>query len=459
MGSTPAPLVGQGSAIAVSANGFDVILTDPPYYDAIPYSDLMDFFYVWLRRTLHGLSPEIDAVFSEPLAPKWDHEANDGELIDDSSRFGGDKEASKRNYESGMARAFQACHQALKPDGRLVIVFAHKHPDAWETLVGAVIRAGFVVDASWPIQTEMGNRTRALASAALSSSVWLVCRKREPGIKPGWDNQVLKDMQTSITLRLRDFWDAGIRGPDFVWAATGPALESYSRFPAVRKAAEQGAFMGVDEFLGQVRRMVVDFVVGRVLTHGEDADLPGDHPLDDVTTYYLLHRADFGLKEASAGPCILYAISCGLSERDLVDHFGLLVKGKAAGAAPDEPDESGDVDHDPGEGGGGKLKLKPWKARTHRGLADEPSRGRPIPLIDHCHRLMHLWVAADVAQVNAHLDRHGLRQSPLFAQLIQALIEQSRADGSPEERSLLERLANHLRQLGSTAQTTLTLGD
>ncbi|WP_295450170.1 hypothetical protein [uncultured Thiodictyon sp.] len=210
--------------------------------------------------------------------------------------------------------------------------------------------------------------------------------------------------------------------------------------------------MGVNEFLAHVRRMVVDFVVGRVLTRGEDADLLGDHPLDDVTTYYLLHRADFGLKEAPAGPCILYAISCGLSERDLADHGGLLIKGK--GAAPDEADESGD------EGGsGGKLKLKPWKARTHRGLAEEPSRGRPIPLIDHCHRLMQLWVAADVAQVNAHLDRHGLRQSPLFAQLIQALIEQSRADGSTEERSLLERLANHLRQLGSTSQTALALGD
>ena len=86
---------------------------------------------------------------------------NDGELIDDASRHGGDKEKSKAVYEDGMSRAFQACYQALKPEGRLVIVFAHKHPDAWETLVSAIIRAGFVVDGSWPIQTEMGNRTRA----------------------------------------------------------------------------------------------------------------------------------------------------------------------------------------------------------------------------------------------------------------------------------------------------------
>src|SRR5690606_22226015 len=134
---------------------------------------------VWLRRTLYGLSPEFDAAFREALAPKWNHDSNDGALIDDGSRFKGDKEASKRNYEEGMVRAFKACHTELAQDGRLVIVFAHKHPDAWETLVGAIIKAGFVVDGSWPIQTEQASRMRAIDSAALSSSVWLVCKKRD----------------------------------------------------------------------------------------------------------------------------------------------------------------------------------------------------------------------------------------------------------------------------------------
>jgi len=457
---SPKPKIVRNSAICDYREQFDVVLTDPPYYDAIPYSDLMDFFYVWLRRTLHGLSAEIDRAFSEPLAPKWDHETNDGGLIDDASRFDGDKEASKRNYEHGMGRVFQACHKALKPDGRLVIVFAHKHPDAWETLVGAIIRAGFVVDASWPVQTEMGNRTRALSSAALSSSVWLVCRKRQRGAKPGWDAQVLKEMETNIVQRLRDFWDAGIRGPDFVWAATGPALEPYSRYPAVRKASEQGAVMDVNEFLGHVRRIVVDFVVGRVLSHGEAEPDVGDHPLDDVTTYYLLHCADFGLKEAPAGPCILYAISCGLSERELVDQYGLLAKGKGGTSTePDETDGDLDAEQEGGSGSGGKLKLTPWKSRTHRGLGEEPVRGRAIPLIDHVHRLMQLWVAGDAVKVDAHLDRFGLRRSQIFAQLIQALIEQSRAEGNQDERSILERLANHLKQIGSTAQGAFALGD
>jgi adenine-specific DNA methylase len=87
------------SALVQPISGIDVIVTDPPYYDAIPYSDLMDFFYVWLRRTLNNFSPELDKLFKEPLSPKWNHDSNDGELIDDASRHGGDKTKSKAAYE------------------------------------------------------------------------------------------------------------------------------------------------------------------------------------------------------------------------------------------------------------------------------------------------------------------------------------------------------------------------
>ena len=127
------------SAITCPTDSVDLILTDPPYYDSIGYSVLMDFFYVWLRRSTHGLFAEVKSVFSDALGPKWDHGTSDGELIDDASRFDGDKKRSKQNYEDGMARSFRSCHAALQPDGRLVVVFANKHPDAWETLVAALI--------------------------------------------------------------------------------------------------------------------------------------------------------------------------------------------------------------------------------------------------------------------------------------------------------------------------------
>ena len=431
------------SAIKVSGD-YDVILTDPPYYDAIGYSVLMDFFYVWLRRSTHGLSPEIDAAFREPLGPKWNHDTSDGELIDDASRFDGDKALSRKNYEDGMYRAFQACYAVLRPDGRLVVVFANKQPDAWETLVAALIRTGFVVDGSWPIQTERNARTRAIASAALSSSVWLVCKKRSPA-RPGWDSAVLSEMRENITHQLRDFWDAGIRGPDFVWAATGPALEAFSRHPVVKKANDPDRLMTVSEFLREVRRMVVDFVVGRVLTR-DDGQEAGTG-LDDVTTYYLLHRHDFGMDEAPIGTCILYALSCNLSDSALVNQHDLLVQPRKRGASDDvEENGAGDEADETNSGSGAKVKLKAWNRRQGRNLGLEGPAGRPVPLIDQVHKLMHLWRVGDQVKVDDYLDSRGLHRNALFNQILQALIELSEA--ASDERAILEALSNHAASRG-----------
>ena len=423
---------------------YDAIVTDPPYYDAIPYSDLMDFFHVWLRRSTRGFSEEIDEAFAEPLGPKWNHDRGDGELIDDASRFGGDKKKSKRNYEDGMARSFEACHSALRPDGRLVVVFANKQPDAWEALVAALIRAGFVVDGSWPIQTEMGNRTRAMASAALSSSVWLVCKKRGPA-RLGWDTAVFGEMREKITHQLRDFWDAGIRGPDFVWAATGPALEAFSKHPVVKKANDPDRLMTVSEFLREVRRMVVDFVVGRVLTQDGVPGQPEEEEtatgLDDVTTYYLLHRHDFGTADAPAGGCILYALSCNLSDSALVQQYDLLAQSGKERSADD--DEDVDVAEDAGDSSGGaKVKLKAWDRRRGRNLGIDTPGGRPVPLIDQVHKLMHLWRAGDQVKVDDYLATRGLQRNALFNQILQALIEL--AEAGSEERAILEAVSNHV---------------
>ena len=456
--ASPGATVLQRSATDPASGGFDVICTDPPYYDAIPYSDLMDFFHVWLRRTLHGVVPETDLVFANPLGPKWDADGEDGELIDDAGRFGGDRALSKKTYEDGMARAFRACHDALNSDGRMVVVFANKSPDAWETLAAALIRAGFVVDGSWPIQTEMQNRQRSLASAALASSVWLVCRKRLSA-QPGWDNSVLSEMRENIARRLRDFWDAGIRGPDFVWAATGPALEAFSKHPVVKVADQPGATMTVSEFLREVRRMVVDFVVGRVLTGDGGSDAVNG--LDDVTTYYLLHRGDFGLGKAPVGACILYALSCNLSDRELSDRFDILSRpGRTLFDDTEDVEALGDDDGDGDDSGsgGGKVKLLPWTRRKAKWLGIEGPGGRPVPSIDRAHRLMHLWRTGDEAKVNTYIDDNGLGRHALFARLLQALIEL--APPSSEERAILESLSNHMASragLGPARQGALRL--
>jgi putative DNA methylase len=349
-----------------------------------------------------------------------------------------------------------------------------------------MIRAGFCVTASWPIRTERSARTRSLASAALASSVWLVCRRRPAQARPGWDNPVLAEMRANIAHHMRTFWDSGIHGPDFVWAATGPALEAYSKHPVVKKANAPGETMGVGEFLKAVRRLVVEFVVGRVL--GEGAHLGAEEGsaaaagLDDVTTYYLLHRYDFKMNDAPAGACILYALSCNLSEGELADRYDILLRtgGVEADDEGESEDEAEEASAEPEEGSGSSFKLKPWKQRRRPTLGIDPiaeqarraradfeaqgpalfdgiapeavaARSRVIPLIDSIHRLMHLWVEGDAVKVNEYLDDRGLRRSETFRQVLQALIEL--ADGGSEERSVLESLSNHVRVLGERADT------
>ena len=431
--AAPAPRVELRSATEARTDRFDLVCTDPPYYDAIPYSDLMDFFHVWLRRTLHGLSPDVDAAFAAPLGPKWDADADDGELVDQPGRFGADAATSRQTYEDGMRRTFQRCRDALRDDGRMVLVFANKQPAAWATLVSALVRAGFVVDASWPIHTERDSKVAG--GARLSSSIWLVCRKRPATARPGWDNRVLADMQATVAERLRDFWDASIRGPDFVWAATGPALEAFSRHPVVRKADAPGERLTVDEFLRRVRRMVVGFVVSRLL---RDDGAAGE--LDDPTTYYLLHRKDFGLAPAPAGACILYALSCNVSDADLAGRLDLLASRGSASSGEGVEDDTAS---------GRDVRLKTWSLRRARDLGEPSADGRPPPLIDCVHKVMQHWRSGEQSRVDAYLEARGLWRHEIFARVVQAVTEL--AERGSEERATLESIQTHVRTHGGAS--------
>jgi hypothetical protein len=252
-------------------------------------------------------------------------------------------------------------------------------------------------------------------------------------------------MLERIQTKLREFWDAGIRGPDFVWAATGPALEVYSKHPVVKKANAAGEYMDVSEFLGHVRRIVVDFIVGQVLSHNGAAESVSG--LDNVTNYYILHRYDFGFGEAPIGACILYAVSCGLTDRELTDRCEILAKTGGSDSDDEVSEEEETVEEEPESSNtsGSKVKLKTWSQRHGKGLGLETD-GRSAPLIDQIHRLMGLWKIGDVVKVDEYLDARALRRNSIFIQLMQALIELSQA-GS-EERSILESLSNHVAARG-----------
>jgi hypothetical protein len=212
--------------------------------------------------------------------------------------------------------------------------------------------------------------------------------------------------------------------------------------------------MEVSEFLSHVRRMVVDFVVGEVLTGGgSSADLAAADRMDAPTAYYLLHRHDFGLEEAPSGACILYATACGLSDSDLEATWDILVRtgGRSDDQEEPEPDEGADpdteADPDSASNSGSRVKLKTWAQRKHKSMGYEAPGGQPVPLIDRIHRLMHLWRAGDVLKVDEYLDDYGLRRQELFRRLLQSLIELSSA-GS-DERTLLESLSNHIQAKGA----------
>ena len=395
------PWISRQSSRHPTDQSVDAIITDPPYYDAIPYADLSDFFYIWLRRSIGDQFPD---VFSASLTPKVD------ELIQHSGRFGGNKGIAKVFYEKGMADSFKQARDSLCDEARMVIVFAHKDPDAWETLVRAMVSAGLVVTSSWPIDTERQGGLK-VNSAALATSLWMVCRKRPVKAKIGHYGKVKSEMQKRITERLRYFWDTGIRGPDFVWAAIGPALESYSSYKEVKRM--DGQVFTVTEFLTEVRRIVTDFALGQIL-HGTSTEA-----LDEWTRYYLMHKDYFGTENAPVGECILLAQGYGVSLDDLsIAHAGILKKA----------------------GSGNARKLLGHTERTSDRIGYAHTSGG-IPMIDMIHRIMKFWDANESAYINAYFHEHGLKENLLFKAVVQALIETSLQGSS--ERSLLETLIGY----------------
>jgi len=191
------PTVVQGTATDLrwwSDNFFDAVLTDPPYYDNVPYSDLSDFFYVWLKRTVGDLYPEL---FATPLTPKSE------EMVADASKAGGMENAMRR-FEEMLTQAFCEIHRVLKPDGIAVIVFAHKTTEAWETVINALLEAGLYMTASWPIHTEMQARLNAQETASLASSIYMVCRKRTTS-EVGEYPQVRKEIDERVRQKLTQF--------------------------------------------------------------------------------------------------------------------------------------------------------------------------------------------------------------------------------------------------------------
>ena len=216
--------------------------TDPPYYDAIPYADLSDFFYVWLKRILpnHKITKGDNNDSSNPLTPKIP------ECVWNQAHIVNGKVKSPKFFEETVTKAFTEGRRILKDDGIASIVFAHKSTEGWEALLNGIIDSSLVILASWPITTEAKGRLNAQDAAALSASIHLVCRPRPKDAPVGDWGDVLRELPKRVGDWMERLQSEGVRGADLVFACIGPALEIYSKYSKVVDAQEREIPLGGD---------------------------------------------------------------------------------------------------------------------------------------------------------------------------------------------------------------------
>jgi putative DNA methylase len=215
--------------------------TDPPYYDAVPYADLSDFFFVWLKRCLPG-----HPLLRDPYDPANTLTPKRCEVVQDETKRDNGSVKDRAWFERTMAKAFAEGRRVLSEDGIGSVVFAHKTTEGWEALLSGMVSGGWVIRGSWPIATERPGRLRSQDSAALATSVHLVCRTRPEDAPTGDWGDVLRELPQRVGDWIERLQAEGIKGADLVFACIGPAMEIYSRYRRVEDAEGREIPLGGD---------------------------------------------------------------------------------------------------------------------------------------------------------------------------------------------------------------------
>lgn len=231
-----------------------MISTDPPYYDNIGYADLSDFFYVWMRQSLKDTYPEL---FSTMLVPKAE------ELIATPYRHDGSVEKAKGFFEDGMLSACKQMYKYAREDIPVTIYYAYKQSDSddngtassgWETMLSAVVNAGFAITGTWPMRTEMANRSIASGTNALASSIVLVCRKRPEDAPQTTRRNLVNQLRRELRPALKQLQESNIAPVDLAQSAIGPGMGVFSRYRRVLEA--DGSVMTVRSALQVINEEV-----------------------------------------------------------------------------------------------------------------------------------------------------------------------------------------------------------
>jgi len=375
------------SATSLSNNrenweNFDAVFTDPPYYDNVPYADLSDFFYIWLKRCVGDFFPEI---FSTPKSPK------SKEAIAESTRQNNPEEF----FENMLSDSFNEIYQILKPNGIATVVYAHKTTEGWETILNSLIEAGFVVTASWPIHTEMKSRLRAAASAALASSIYMVCRKMERE-EIGFWKDIKPQIKDRVEEKLHQFWNEGIVGGDFFISAIGPGMEIYSKYERVERYS--GDEVTTKDLLEYIRSITTDYVVDTLLKDASSTEV------DSASQFYLAYRWTY------------------LDNKVEFDDARRIASGMGV-----------ELDNFSGDDGFVKQSRKYTRVL---GPQDREEVERIDNMVDVMHKAVLLWDEGKQDEIKELLSTTGYGEKPAFWQFCQAVAE-TLMNGN-KEKQLLE---------------------
>lgn len=385
----------QGSAASLTSydsSSVHLICVDPPYYDNVMYSESSDFFYVWMKRSIGHLYPDL---FTDELTNK------DDEAVANVARFASlnnrkKRELAEKDYERKMTACFQEMHRVLRPDGVLTVMFTHKRTEAWNTLARALIDAGFSIQASWPVHTESEHSLHQAKKNAAASTILLVCRKREPDREPTWWDDIRGQVREAARQKAAEFQKQGITGVDLYISTFGPVLSVLSRHWPVYTSevdAETGQPLTLNPELAlEIAREEVINLRKQGLLQGRSIEF------DPVTDWYIMAWDAFKAREFPFDEARKLAIALNLDvDQDLKTTKKVIKKS------------------------GNFVSLNTPKERSRRNLVD-PERVDFDCYLDALHTAMLIYSEDGGRNCERFLNDTGLRSDSTFKAALQALL-------------------------------------
>jgi adenine-specific DNA methylase/very-short-patch-repair endonuclease len=382
----------------------DAIVTDPPYYATIQYSELSDFFYVWQKRVLGDIFPEL--YFSE-LTDK------DREAVANPSRFRNmgesAEELANRDYEAKMALAFAEYFRVLRDDGVMTVQFNHKDSGAWDVLAKSLIDAGFEITASWAVSTENPQNLHQAQKNSVSSTVLLVCRKRDPNAGSAWWDDLRPELANLVEQRAPEFEANDISGIDLYLSAFGPALNVFSRaWPVLDSSGEE---MRPEVAFAEARKAIANYRFRKLL----EADTAGFDPL---TQWYILAWDAFRAREFPFDEARQLALAVGgFNVNDLAKVHKLI------------------------DSASGKCKfLTPQQRLKKRAFSTNPDDFAAAALIDGLHAVIALYLEEQsIDPVRRFLKATGLLSNDLFMRAWEVALKAIPHIGDERKRMVEEK--------------------